>query len=71
MQENDAHQRLIAAAPDLLAACKELREALAGAMRVLHNELLDEVFVEEMAALGIRNGIGVRAEHAIRKAEGA
>lgn len=64
----------IGKAPELLASCKELREALAGAMRVIafdaENDALTEAFVAEMARLQIPPGIGVRAEDAIAQAEG-
>jgi len=58
---------------DLLASCKELREALAGAMRVISTSEqadLTDCFVEEMARIGITDGIGVRADSIIAKAEG-
>ena len=55
----------------LLACCKELREAVAGALRVMvTQEGLAERFTAEMARIGIRDGIGVRVEAAIAKAEG-
>lgn len=78
--ESVANARLVAAAPDLLASCNELREALAGAMRVIHAHdngwrgatslgltSLTDIFVEEMARIGIANGVGVRADAAIAK----
>jgi hypothetical protein len=69
---NEANAHLIAAAPDLLASCKELREALAGAMRVISTSDqadLTDCFVEEMERIGIVDGIGIRADTAIQKAE--
>jgi hypothetical protein len=57
----------------LLASCKELRDGLAGAMRVITNYGTIEVvakFEAEMVRLGIEPGIGVRANKAIAKAEG-
>ena len=72
-----ANARLIAAAPELLDCCKELRDALAGAMRVMvahacaEGDALTEDFVSEIARLGISDGIGVRADAAIANAEGA
>jgi hypothetical protein len=64
-----------AAAPALLASCKELRDALAGAMRVIASHASDsdeltEAFVAEMARLHIPPGIGVRADDVIARAEG-
>lgn len=64
------NQPLIAAAPDLLASCKELREALAASMRVLDAANLQDAFLEAMHAAGVVNGIGVRADAAIAKAKG-
>lgn len=61
---------LIAAAPDLLASLKEMREACAAAMRLLHTVYLDERFVSDVHQLGIADGFGVRADRAIAKAEG-
>lgn len=67
-----ANACLIAAAPDLLASCKELREAMAGAMRVIaeHGALV-EAFEAEMRRIGAKDGFGVRVEEAVAKAEGA
>jgi len=73
--------RLIAAAPDLLAALKECLAASAAAMRViagidLSTMAMDvasrkQALVDECAISGVRNGFGQRAEQAIAKAEGA
>jgi hypothetical protein len=76
-----ANARLIAAAPDLLATCKALREAVCGAMRVIADldtglllgasaETRQQRFVDEMHRLGIADGFGVRADAVIAKAEG-
>lgn len=59
----------------LLAVCKELREALAAAMRTMATDHADadelaDAFVSEIARLGIADGVGVRADAAIAKAEG-
>lgn len=72
--------RLIVKAPDLLASCKELREALAGAMRVIATHALREgltdcdaltdAFVAEMTRLDIAPGVGVRADDLIAQVEG-
>jgi hypothetical protein len=73
----DEDKALLAAAPDLLDSCKELRDALAGAMRVMvghacaEGDALTEDFIAEMARLHIADGIGVRADTIIAKAEGA
>lgn len=56
---------------NLLASCQELRQALAGAMRVIHAAGLDSQLISEMVAIGIQDGIGVRADAVIREAEGA
>jgi hypothetical protein len=71
--EDFANARLIAASPDLLASCKELRDALAGAIRVVLNCGIEDVanrFNAEMRRIGIKPGIGVRADATISKAEG-
>lgn len=62
------HCQLHAAAEKLLAACKELRDALAGAMRVIHENDCVASFVSEMGRLGIKDRIGVRANSAIADA---
>ena len=54
---------------DLLASCKELRDALAGAMRTMDDKGVDR-FMAEMARIGIADGIGGRAKVVIGKAEG-
>lgn len=65
------HAPLIAKAPDLLASVKELRDALAGAMRVIaDNDLVDD-FMDEIAQAGVKNGVGVRADALIAEIEGA
>jgi len=67
--------RLLKQRQELLASCKELRDALAAAMRTIatddasHDELT-EAFVYECARIGIKDGIGVRADAAIANAEG-
>lgn len=68
-----ANANLIAAAPDLLKACKEYREACAAAMRVLAAMCSDaaiNAWRDELKQLGIADGFGVRGEVAIAKAEG-
>jgi len=54
----------------LLAACKELLEVAAAAMRAIegNGEVLDR-FADELADAGIKNGFGVRAQEAIKAAE--
>ena len=69
----DANARLIAAAPDLLDACKEFREACAAAVRVLAtmcSDAANDAWQQELDRLGISDGFGVRGEAAIAKAEG-
>ena len=69
--ETEANARLIAATPDLLDSCKELRDGLAAAMRVMvHYEAATRYFEIELNKLGIPNGIGKRADTVIAKAEG-
>lgn len=76
-----ANARLVAAAPDLLAALKECRDAVTAAMRVVAD--LDAMrllgadadtrqarFVDELKVAGVKDGFGVRANAAIAKAEG-
>ena len=58
---------------DLYASCRELRDALAAACRVVAehgDERLNRVFHAEMSRAGTRGGIGTRADAAIRKADG-
>ena len=71
-KEEVANAHLVASAPDLLASCKELREALAALMRVCFVSDCDhsKAWGAELARLGITDGVGVRAQQAIRKAEG-
>ncbi len=71
----EANARLIAKAPELYDQIKELREALAGAMRVLYAVDIEcpgtvATFCAEMTKLGIENGIGKRAEDLIAEIEG-
>ncbi len=75
LQEDTANARLIAKAPELLDRVKELRAALAGAMRVIEGAVIDKAdiadcFVDEMKRLGIANGIGQRADNLIADIEG-
>lgn len=72
--ENPHDRRLILAAPELLASCIELREALAALMRqIVDSDDFDEIndgWGSELAAAGIANGFGLRAADAIKKAKG-
>lgn len=68
--EEEANANLIAAAPELLAALKEMREACAAGMRVLHIAGLEEPFLAEARAVGVTDGFGKRADELIAKAEG-
>ena len=68
-----ANAHLIAAAPDLLACCKELREAVAACFRAMASsgdEMLTTRLELHLATAGIKNGFGVRAKEIIAKAEG-
>lgn len=71
---------LIAAAPELLQAAKELREALCAAMRVIAGidaptamgfgaETASQRFVEEVRLAGLADGFGVRCQAIIAKAD--
>ena len=58
----------------LLAALKEMRDAMAATMRVIsmhddHSRIIDEMS-QEFKSIGIRDGFGVRSQQAIAKAEG-
>ena len=66
---HDTH--LIAAAPDLLASAKELLEALAALFRVCvaSGHDVTPAYQAELTRLGVADGIGVRAQDAIAKAE--
>ena len=57
---------------ELLAACKELRDACAACFRVIarHDMDLFKEFDSEWRLSGITHGFGVRADRAIAKAEG-
>lgn len=70
--DSEANARVIAAAPELLASCKELLEVNKHLMQVIYvlgtcgggTEVLDEVFDDK------HDGFGVRAQKAIERAEG-
>ena len=64
----DAH--LIAAAPALLACCKELRDILALAMRGIAGADLGNDFQEALFMSGFTDGFGARADTVIAQAEG-
>lgn len=57
---------------DLLTSCRELRDAVAGALRVMTShpdvDALVDAYVNEMARIGITDGFGVRADAAIAAA---
>ncbi len=65
-----ADRPLIAAAPDLLAALKEMRQVAAAAMAVIEQCGLVDAFVDRLALMGVLDGFGVRADSALAKAEG-
>jgi len=69
-EELAANMKLIAAAPDLLEACKELRDALAAAMRVVSGSEYADAWLAVCDSIGIKPGVGKRADAAIEKAEG-
>jgi len=66
-----ANARLIAAAPELLLSCMELREACAACFRVIsrRSETADEMEAE-FKRIGLIEAFGVRAQDAITKATG-
>lgn len=72
--ESRANASLIAAAPGLLAALREMQSACACAMRVIAKHDPDDSmtleFIEELKRANVANGVGVRADAAIAKAEG-
>lgn len=64
--------RLISAAPDLLASCKELLGAMYTLMRATDGEAhstIQEWWAAECERQGIQSGFGKRAMNAIAKAE--
>ena len=70
-REAEANARLIAAAPDLYEALKEMRNACAAAMRVIATDALAVTEWEaELRRIGVTDGFGVRANAALAKAEG-
>ncbi len=52
----------------LLEACKELMDATAAAMRILAHHKLAGAFLAEVESMGIRDGMGIRAQAAITAA---
>jgi hypothetical protein len=64
-----ADRTLIAAAPELLQALKDLRELAALCFRVIADTDHQNILVQRAEELGLPNGIGVRADAAIAKAE--
>ena len=67
-----ANAHLIAAAPELLESCRELRVAGAALMRIVAQHVRADIvdrFAAEMDAMGM-SGFGTRAQAAIAKAEG-
>lgn len=69
--QKEADARMIAATPELLASCKELREAAAAMMRVLFDAGLEDQLVLELLSAGVKDGFGKRAGDVIAKAESA
>lgn len=66
-----ANAKLVAAAPDLLIACKEMREVSAHMMRFIADNVSTEAmmrFADSMENAAFA-GFGVRAQDAILKAE--
>jgi hypothetical protein len=68
---HEADGRLLAAAPDLLLSCMELREACAACFRVIahRSETVDEMEAE-LKRVGLKPAFGVRGQEAITKATG-
>jgi len=78
----DANARLIAAAPDLYASVRELREAVAAAMRVVADldtmhllgasaEARQQRFADELKIAGVANGFGKRADDLLARINGS
>jgi len=70
LEQAQANARLIAAAPELLDACKELRAACAACFRVIGAAGLVDQIEAELDTAGVTEGFGSRAGAAIAKAEG-
>lgn len=74
-EDQEANTRLIAAAPDLLTALKDVRAAAAAMARVISQaveakaDIMDDL-EDEFIRSGVLNGFGVRADAAIARAEG-
>lgn len=69
-RERTANAHLISAAPELLAALKEMRDALAVTFQWVAAMRDVDAFTDALKAGGVVDGIGVRAQAAIAKAEG-
>jgi hypothetical protein len=70
-QRAEANARLIAAAPDLLASLQELHAFAAACMRVVvkpEHAACAAALDAEVAAAGIAEGFGIRAQEALEKA---
>lgn len=69
-RQRQATMRLFLASKDLLASCREMREAIAASMRLMTTLGYVDDFIAAMSAAGVPDGIGARAGAAIAKATG-
>jgi hypothetical protein len=61
--------RLTSLNAELVAALEEMKEVAAAGMRVIDQAGLTDHFIAAVAAVGIKNGFGVRANAVLAKAK--